>query len=83
MKQKHVVLSLRLPPDLHEQLVDSATARFPRNSLNKEIIERLRFSFKEDLELVEPIDTEEIQRLLEDTQRRLAALERLIYGEDE
>jgi hypothetical protein len=80
--KSHVVLSLRLPPELHEQLVNSASARFPRNSLNSEILERLRFSFKEELEQFEPFDPEEIQRRLEDTQRRLAALERIIYGED-
>jgi hypothetical protein len=72
MKKPHVAFNLRLPPDLHRQLTDSAKARFI--SMNREIVERLGFTFKTGFNLPEPIDLEELER-------RLTALERAIYGE--
>jgi hypothetical protein len=74
-KETTVNLNLRLPPQLHEQLVDSAAARHPRpNSLNAEIIERLRHTFKTAYRPTEPVSLEELQE-------RLAELERAIWGE--
>jgi hypothetical protein len=72
MKKPHVAFNLRLPPDLHRQLTDSAKARFI--SMNREIVERLGFTFKTGFNPPEPIDFEELER-------RLTALERAIYGE--
>jgi hypothetical protein len=45
-KQAIVNLVLRLPPDLHKQLVQLAAGQSPRNSLNREIVERLYWSVK-------------------------------------
>jgi hypothetical protein len=74
-KETTINLNLRLPPELHRQLIDSAAARHPRpNSLNSEIIERLRYTFKTAYQPTEPIQLEELQE-------RLAELERAIWGE--
>ena len=74
-KETTVNLNLRLPPELHQQLVDSAAARHPRaNSLNSEIIGRLRHSLKTGYQPSQAIQLEELQE-------RLAALERAIWGE--
>jgi hypothetical protein len=72
--KKHSVLSLRLPPELHRQLVEWASARYPRKSLNAEIVERLTRSFNPDYQ---PIEKDE----LEDLRERLARIERFIYGD--
>jgi hypothetical protein len=72
MKKSHVAFNLRLPPDLHRQLTDSAKGRFI--SMNREIVERLGFTFKTGFNRPEPIALEELER-------RLTALERAIYGE--
>jgi hypothetical protein len=75
VKETTIHLNLRLPPQLHEQLVASAGARHPRpNSLNTEIIERLRYTFRTAYKPTEPLQ-------LEDLQERLAELERAIWGE--
>ena len=72
-KESTINLNLRLPPELHQQLVDSAGARHPRPvSLNTEIIERLRYTFATSFE--RPKVT------LEDFQERLENMERLIWG---
>ena len=74
-KETTINLNLRLPPELHQQLVDSAAARHPRpNSLNHEIIERLRHTFKTAYEPTKPVQLEELHQ-------RLAELERAIWGE--
>ena len=74
LKKSLVSFNLRLPPELHQQLADSAKARF--TSINREIVERLSVSFRTAFNPPEPTDLEELAR-------RLAALERLIYGEDQ
>jgi hypothetical protein len=76
MKKKHAILSLRLPPDLHQHLADSASARYPRNSLNAEIVQRLRRSLSDELQFINS-DSEE----LDDIRRRLAEVERALFGE--
>jgi hypothetical protein len=45
-KQATVNLVLRLPSDLHKQLVQLTAGQSPRNSLNREIVERLYWSVK-------------------------------------
>lgn len=67
-----ISLTLRLPDELHQRLTDLAAGR--RNSLNTEIVERLTYTLK-DYSPAEPIELEEIQR-------RLTALERILFGED-
>jgi hypothetical protein len=52
-KQATVNLVLRLPPDLHKQLVQLADGQSPRNSLNREIVGRLYSTVKEDDKLTE------------------------------
>ena len=54
MKKADVAINLRLPPELHRRLVKSAAARMPRNSLNREILERLVASIVGE-PLVEPL----------------------------
>jgi hypothetical protein len=74
-KETTINLNLRLPPELHQQLVDSAGARYPSPiSLNREIIERLRYTFKTAYRPTQPVSLEELQE-------RLAELERAVWGE--
>jgi hypothetical protein len=70
-----VTLTLRLPREVHQALVDSAAAR--RTSLNSEILDRVRYTFRqEDYRPLGPISD------LDEVQARLVALERAIYGGD-
>jgi predicted DNA-binding protein len=64
---------LRLPPELHEKLKELAAARYPRTSLNAEIIERINFSFQHGYQPT--VDA------LQQLEARLAVVERFLFGE--
>jgi hypothetical protein len=73
-REPTINLNLRLPGDLHQHLVDSAGARHPTpNSLNSEIIERLRYTFKSAYQPADAVELEELQE-------RVAELERVMWG---
>ena len=74
--KKYAILSLRLPPELHRQIADVASARYPRTSINAEIVERLWRSFNPDYQ---PAETDD----LEDLRRRLVEVERYLFGSKE
>ena len=71
--ESRVKLMLRLPPELHEKLKDTAAARFPRVSLNAEIIERLGYSFQQGYEPTADA--------LQSLEARVVVLERFLFGE--
>jgi hypothetical protein len=56
-EQEPVKLLLRLPPELHKALVESAEKAIPKNSLNREIVSRLHESFDASKRVT--IDSEE------------------------
>ena len=65
-------LSLRLPPDLHEHLADSAAGR--NVSINQEIIDRLMNTFKDQYDPAPPLD---------EIRARLLRLEQAYFGHPE
>ena len=67
-------LTLRLPQALHEHLANSAKAR--GKSLNTEIVERLRYTFRD------PSYQPPEQADLDDLRERLAVIERVLFGHD-
>jgi hypothetical protein len=75
MRARALNLRLRLAPELHRQLSDSAKAR--GKSLNSEIIERLRYTFADPS--YQPTDLFELEEL----RARLVVLERAVFGEPE
>ena len=50
-RPKTVSINLRLPADLHKELVEAAASSSPANSLNSEILSRLFESFEDVAEL--------------------------------
>ena len=68
-KQQTVKLVLRLPPDLHRDLVKAAKDRSPPVSLNHEMVTRLLRSFENE-ENIERMAKEVLRRLTRKEKRR-------------
>ena len=68
-KQQTVKLVLRLPPDLHRDLVKAAKDQSPPVSLNHEMVTRLLRSFENE-ENIERMAMEIIRRLETKEKRR-------------
>jgi hypothetical protein len=67
-----VSLNLRLPPELHKELVKAAGTL---SSLNSEIIRRLQGNF--DLDARDKESAQKVSKLLEDSDRRFREMETL------
>ena len=67
-RSKTISINLRLPADLHKQLVEAAASSSPANSLNSEILSRLFDSFE---------DVAELETRLSNLEARVKELDRL------